>query len=80
MDSPEDKGPLDLFVIGGGVNGAGIACDATGRGLRVGSREAAQHRMESFACRDLIAGSRERRLDAANAGAEVVAPEDGELK
>jgi glycerol-3-phosphate dehydrogenase len=27
---------LDLFVVGGGINGAGIACDATGRGLRVG--------------------------------------------
>ena len=27
---------LDLFVVGGGVNGAGIACDATGRGLKVG--------------------------------------------
>ncbi|MGE0423810.1 MAG: glycerol-3-phosphate dehydrogenase [Reyranellaceae bacterium] len=28
--------PLDLFVVGGGINGAGIACDATGRGLKVG--------------------------------------------
>lgn len=27
---------LDLFVVGGGVNGAGIACDAAGRGLKVG--------------------------------------------
>jgi glycerol-3-phosphate dehydrogenase len=27
---------LDLFVIGGGINGAGIACDAVGRGLTVG--------------------------------------------
>ncbi|PXX97597.1 glycerol-3-phosphate dehydrogenase [Halomonas sp. LBP4] len=26
---------LDLFVIGGGINGAGIAVDAAGRGLRV---------------------------------------------
>ena len=26
----------DLFVIGGGINGAGIARDASGRGLRVG--------------------------------------------
>ncbi|MBL8675673.1 MAG: FAD-dependent oxidoreductase, partial [Rhodospirillales bacterium] len=40
MELPEDKRPLDLFVIGGGVNGAGIACDATGRGLRVGLCEA----------------------------------------
>ena len=28
--------PLDLFVVGGGINGAGIACDAVGRGLKVG--------------------------------------------
>ena len=28
--------PLDLFVVGGGINGAGIACDAAGRGLTVG--------------------------------------------
>src|SRR6185437_8362590 len=28
--------PLDLFVVGGGINGAGIACDAAGRNLRVG--------------------------------------------
>ncbi len=27
--------PLDIFVIGGGINGAGIARDAAGRGLRV---------------------------------------------
>lgn len=27
--------PLDLFVIGGGINGAGIANDASGRGLKV---------------------------------------------
>ncbi len=27
--------PLDLFVIGGGINGAGIARDAAGRGLSV---------------------------------------------
>jgi len=26
----------DLFVVGGGINGAGIACDAAGRGLKVG--------------------------------------------
>lgn len=26
---------VDLFVIGGGVNGVGIARDASGRGLRV---------------------------------------------
>ena len=28
--------PLDLFVVGGGINGAGIACDAVGRTLKVG--------------------------------------------
>jgi len=27
--------PIDLLVIGGGINGAGIACDAAGRGLSV---------------------------------------------
>ena len=31
-DSPE---LTDLLVIGGGINGAGIAADAAGRGLRV---------------------------------------------
>jgi glycerol-3-phosphate dehydrogenase len=29
------KGPVDLLVIGGGINGAGIARDAAGRGLSV---------------------------------------------
>ncbi|MGE0155046.1 MAG: glycerol-3-phosphate dehydrogenase [Reyranellaceae bacterium] len=28
--------PFDLFVVGGGINGAGIANDASGRGLAVG--------------------------------------------
>ncbi|WP_394145235.1 glycerol-3-phosphate dehydrogenase [Vibrio atypicus] len=32
--------PLDLIIIGGGINGAGIAADATGRGLSVGLYEA----------------------------------------
>src|SRR6266849_2317578 len=31
-----DGAPLDLFVVGGGINGAGIACDAAGRNLSVG--------------------------------------------
>lgn len=31
----EDLGEVDLFVVGGGVNGAGIARDAAGRGLSV---------------------------------------------
>ena len=26
---------IDLFVIGGGINGAGIARDAAGRGLKI---------------------------------------------
>lgn len=30
-----DLGPFDLIVVGGGVNGAGIARDAAGRGLSV---------------------------------------------
>jgi len=29
----------DLFVIGGGINGAAVACDASGRGLSVGLAE-----------------------------------------
>ncbi|MBV7298679.1 glycerol-3-phosphate dehydrogenase [Enterovibrio paralichthyis] len=32
---------LDLIVVGGGINGAGIAADASGRGLRVGLYDAA---------------------------------------
>ncbi|MBD1566401.1 glycerol-3-phosphate dehydrogenase [Vibrio sp. S12_S33] len=31
---------LDLIVVGGGINGAGIATDAAGRGLKVGLYEA----------------------------------------
>ena len=30
---------LDLIVVGGGINGAGIAVDAAGRGLKVGLYE-----------------------------------------
>ena len=30
------EAPLDLVVVGGGINGAGIACDAVGRALKVG--------------------------------------------
>ena len=29
----------DLFVIGGGINGAAVACDAAGRGLKVALAE-----------------------------------------
>lgn len=32
---------LDVIVVGGGINGAGIAADASGRGLRVGLYDAA---------------------------------------
>ncbi|WP_151445543.1 glycerol-3-phosphate dehydrogenase [Lacisediminimonas profundi] len=32
--------PFDLLIVGGGINGAGIARDAAGRGLRVGLCEA----------------------------------------
>jgi glycerol-3-phosphate dehydrogenase len=35
MNGSENR-PLDLFVVGGGINGAGIACDAAGRALTVG--------------------------------------------
>lgn len=31
----QDLGCFDLIVVGGGVNGAGIARDAAGRGLKV---------------------------------------------
>ncbi|MFM8681458.1 MAG: FAD-dependent oxidoreductase, partial [Alphaproteobacteria bacterium] len=31
----EDLPPQDIVIVGGGVNGAGIARDAAGRGLRV---------------------------------------------
>jgi len=33
------KAPLDLFIIGGGINGCGIARDAAGRGLSVALAE-----------------------------------------
>lgn len=32
---PKEQVPIDIFVIGGGVNGCGIARDAAGRGLSV---------------------------------------------
>jgi glycerol-3-phosphate dehydrogenase len=36
MRTPSDRAePVDLFIIGGGVNGCGIARDAAGRGLSV---------------------------------------------
>ncbi len=33
--SPQSE-PFDLFVVGGGINGVGVAVDAAGRGLKVG--------------------------------------------
>jgi len=33
--STEHNERYDLFVIGGGINGAAVACDAAGRGLSV---------------------------------------------
>ena len=38
MDQSETE-PLDLFIIGGGINGCGIARDASGRGLSVALAE-----------------------------------------
>lgn len=35
-----DHEPYDLLIVGGGINGAGIAADAAGRGLRVALLEA----------------------------------------
>jgi glycerol-3-phosphate dehydrogenase len=32
---PESAAPFDLLVVGGGINGVGIARDAAGRGLKV---------------------------------------------
>jgi len=38
-DMTDAKLDFDLFIIGGGINGCGIARDAAGRGLRVGLAE-----------------------------------------
>ncbi|WP_208347709.1 glycerol-3-phosphate dehydrogenase [Pseudaestuariivita rosea] len=35
MDQPSETDIVDLFIIGGGINGCGIARDAAGRGLSV---------------------------------------------
>ena len=37
----DGRNTVDLAIIGGGINGAGIACDAAGRGLSVILIEAA---------------------------------------
>ncbi len=39
MDRDKGTGEVDLFIIGGGVNGCGIARDAAGRGLSVALAE-----------------------------------------
>ncbi|MDB0060175.1 FAD-dependent oxidoreductase, partial [Planktomarina sp.] len=36
---PGQNKPLDLFIIGGGINGCGIARDAAGRGYTVALAE-----------------------------------------
>lgn len=36
---PDHQGPFDIFVIGGGINGVGIARDAVGRGYSVALAE-----------------------------------------
>ena len=38
-DSDATRDIFDIFIIGGGVNGCGIARDAAGRGLKVGLAE-----------------------------------------
>jgi len=36
VNAPQDQSPVyDLLIVGGGINGAGIARDAAGRGLKV---------------------------------------------
>ncbi|WP_406734482.1 glycerol-3-phosphate dehydrogenase [Vibrio scophthalmi] len=44
---------LDVIIVGGGINGAGIAAEATNRGLRVGLFEA-----KDFACATSSASSK----------------------
>ncbi|MCP4324288.1 MAG: glycerol-3-phosphate dehydrogenase [Psychromonas sp.] len=48
-----DKNIIDLLIVGGGINGAGIACDAIGRGLSVALFEA-----QDFACATSSASSK----------------------
>jgi glycerol-3-phosphate dehydrogenase len=43
MTTPAEQ-HFDLFVVGGGINGSAIACDAAGRNLSVGLAE-----MQDFA-------------------------------
>jgi glycerol-3-phosphate dehydrogenase len=39
LSDASGPGPLDLFIVGGGVNGCGIAREAVGRGLKVALAE-----------------------------------------
>ncbi|WP_136255085.1 glycerol-3-phosphate dehydrogenase [Onishia niordana] len=41
MRDPQQNELLDIFIVGGGINGVGIANDASGRGLKVGLCEQA---------------------------------------
>ncbi|GGX77492.1 glycerol-3-phosphate dehydrogenase [Litchfieldella qijiaojingensis] len=41
MGKSQQQELLDIFIVGGGINGAGIANDAVGRGLKVGLCEQA---------------------------------------
>ena len=54
MASPAELPPCDLLVVGGGINGAGIARDAAGRGLSVVLVEQFVHRALAFADRAVI--------------------------
>ncbi len=40
VNAADNNRLLDILIIGGGINGAGIAADAAGRGLSVGIFEA----------------------------------------
>lgn len=46
MPQEMTKKPYDVFIIGGGITGAGTALDAASRGMRVGLAE-----MQDFAKR-----------------------------
>lgn len=56
-DFPLDIAPLDVVIVGGGINGAGIASEAANRGLSVGLYEAKDFAMAtSSASSKLIHG------------------------
>ncbi|MBA5763968.1 glycerol-3-phosphate dehydrogenase [Vibrio sp. 404] len=57
LEFPLESAPLDVVVIGGGINGAGIASEAVNRGLSVGLYEAKDFAMAtSSASSKLIHG------------------------